>query len=401
MTEKSPIWFFELSPPGTIGGAESARRIWAHELQKRGHLITTFYLTPKWAQPYVHETGIPYVLHRNARTRHMPRQVLHKLGDLYSEQRPTIIINGVTHSYLEALLYLSRKFPVPPIVQVVHNDQRLTMENLIALQNPSVRMLALQTYRKFRLSIMKQFLRHGTTRFIAVANHVAKTAIQTGLGSVYDVCFPPGLPGDLPAVSHPLRPDPLNVLNVGRIAPEKGMRTFGEVATHATKSVGGTQFSIVGSAADPSYLEAVIPFLNHVKLLGFHTGPALIQAYSRAQVFASFSPAEGMPISLTDALRIGKPVLATDIPAMREIEAQFPSDRAPIWRVPTHPRRATIDGALEVLRSVQKHPQILFEYTDRTIPSRRLFDPGILTKKFADLVEDSIPKRIFRGSEIS
>jgi len=112
----------------------------------------------------------------------------------------------------------------------------------------------------------------------------------------------------------------LYVIAVGRFVEEKGfhdlIEAFRNIASQDIKLV------LVGDADhETSYSKKLIrnAEINKVVLTGFITGEKLNQIFSHAKLFVIPSYHEGHPIALLEALGYGVNVIASDIPANREI----------------------------------------------------------------------------------
>ncbi|MCL4233336.1 MAG: glycosyltransferase [Deltaproteobacteria bacterium] len=110
------------------------------------------------------------------------------------------------------------------------------------------------------------------------------------------------------------------LLYVGRISPEKGphhlLRAFREVDTDL-------RLALVGGASHGE------PFENEVARLAaedprvvttdYVDAGALAELYTHAAAFVLSSEHEGLPVAMLEAMGYGVPVVATDIPAAREV----------------------------------------------------------------------------------
>lgn len=111
------------------------------------------------------------------------------------------------------------------------------------------------------------------------------------------------------------------VLAVGRITPEKGfdylMDAFSRLNEPGLRLViaGGIDHTTPYSRQFQQKAEAA-----GVVLTGYTTGEDLRQLYSFARLFVLPSFHEGYPIVLVEAINYGKPILASDIPANRQLE---------------------------------------------------------------------------------
>lgn len=112
------------------------------------------------------------------------------------------------------------------------------------------------------------------------------------------------------------------VLNVARFVPEKRhldlIRAFREADT------GGWRLVLAGTADHPdAYSEAVRSAASadpRIVLTGFTVGDDLAQLYAHAGCFVLPSSHEGFPIAALEALSHGLLVIASDIPANRELD---------------------------------------------------------------------------------
>ncbi|WP_245282091.1 glycosyltransferase family 4 protein [Rhizobium sp. LC145] len=112
------------------------------------------------------------------------------------------------------------------------------------------------------------------------------------------------------------------IVMVARIVPEKRQNDL--IAAFETLGRTDWKLVLVGAADhDSPYskeVEAMAARVPGVVMAGFQSGEDLAALFSQAGLFVLPSIHEGMPIALLEALSYGLPVLASDIPANREVE---------------------------------------------------------------------------------
>lgn len=113
----------------------------------------------------------------------------------------------------------------------------------------------------------------------------------------------------------------------GRVHEGKGLATLLEALKVASPSARPRQLLIVGDGPDRSRLERLAKDLGHDRVV--FTGPVdQVEPYLRAsELFALPSHAEGMSVALLEAMALGMPALASDIPGNRELA---PIDSLPL-----------------------------------------------------------------------
>ncbi|GEP10510.1 glycosyltransferase family 4 protein [Methylobacterium gnaphalii] len=111
------------------------------------------------------------------------------------------------------------------------------------------------------------------------------------------------------------------VVIVSRLVPEK--RHFDLIEAFAQGAPEGWQLAIVGAADhEDTYSRLVLSAAEAtpgVVATGFQSGLALRELRAHAGLFVLPSSHEGLPIALLEALADGLPVIASDIPANREV----------------------------------------------------------------------------------
>ena len=110
------------------------------------------------------------------------------------------------------------------------------------------------------------------------------------------------------------------VIQVSRLVPEKRQLDL-ITAFNAAKLPGWKLLLVGGAQGSQRYADLVRrhctvdgPIIN----TGFLTGAEVQELLTHAGLFALPSSHEGLPISLLEAMRLGTPILASDIPANRE-----------------------------------------------------------------------------------
>jgi glycosyltransferase involved in cell wall biosynthesis len=115
------------------------------------------------------------------------------------------------------------------------------------------------------------------------------------------------------------------VLLVGRLVPEK--RHHDLIQAFCMASLPGWKLVIAGGADHPdAYSKSVLDVPDTcpgVICTGFLSGKALGELYAHAGVFVLPSSHEGLPIALLEAISHGIPVIASDIPANREVDCDM------------------------------------------------------------------------------
>jgi glycosyltransferase involved in cell wall biosynthesis len=118
------------------------------------------------------------------------------------------------------------------------------------------------------------------------------------------------------------------LLFLARLVPEKGC----DVLIRAVReSDTPYNLAVVGGA---SYSDEHAAHLHHlagddprIRFLGFQSGEALDELRTNAGAYVMPSRQEGLPLSLLEMLWYGMPVIASDIPAVHEVNGAVPDDR--------------------------------------------------------------------------
>jgi glycosyltransferase involved in cell wall biosynthesis len=138
-------------------------------------------------------------------------------------------------------------------------------------------------------------------------------------------------------------------LQVSRIVPEKRqldlIRAFTLARPAGCTRPDGWKLVLVGGVGTDRYSQEVRAAAQQaaegtVILAGFQRGVALEQFYSHAGAFVLPSSHEGLPIAILEALSYGLPVIASDIPANREINLDANS-YFPVGDIPALAQRLT------------------------------------------------------------
>lgn len=112
------------------------------------------------------------------------------------------------------------------------------------------------------------------------------------------------------------------VLFVGNLIPRKGLHYLIEAAKHVKEEIKETKFVVVGNGPLKSYLIEYSKeqgVAENFVFLGNVTDDLLHQLYSCVDVFASPSIQEGQGITLLEAQATGKPVVAFNVTAIKEV----------------------------------------------------------------------------------
>lgn len=152
---------------------------------------------------------------------------------------------------------------------------------------------------------------------------------------------------DVPALRHRLRvlPDDLLILNVSRLAPDKGLEYLLEAAAMLPDRKPRVRIAIAGDGPARRHFEdlaAQLDVTNRVMFLGFRDDIGDLLTACDAVVLPSVR--EGLSISLLEAMAAGKPIVATSIGSQREVASHGPM----AWLVPPADSVSLSDGILRI-----------------------------------------------------
>jgi len=144
---------------------------------------------------------------------------------------------------------------------------------------------------------------------LAAKLHVVRCGIEVGR-----------LPA--PARRRPAPGEPLVLLSVGRLSPEKGQ--VGLVEAFATAVRGGLDARLLllgGGPEEARIRQAAIDrgVADRVEMRGRQPEEAVLEAMARADVFVLSSLSEGLPVVLMEALALELPVIAPAISGIPEL----------------------------------------------------------------------------------
>lgn len=151
----------------------------------------------------------------------------------------------------------------------------------------------------------------------------------------------------------PVFPDPAvaapEVVYMGWMIEAKGIFDLLDVLPAVHEAVPGTRFVFAGAGDHFERWKAEVDkrdLHDAVDILGWVSGEDKWAALSRADVFCLPSHSEGMPMTVLEAMGMGKPVVATGISGM--LEQVVPGETGLLF--PLHDKQALTDALIEVCR---------------------------------------------------
>lgn len=186
--------------------------------------------------------------------------------------------------------------------------------------------------RKYRL--LRRWMAPFITCFVAVSDDLATWLLgRIGLADDKVICIPNGIdtahyhPTDEARRERPLLgtlapPGTLLIASVGRLDPVKdqaSLITAFKTLCHTDPEHGARlRLVIIGEGRERQHLEQLIGDTdNHVHLLGNRADVA--ELLPECDIFALPSRAEGIPLTILEAMAAGLPVVATDVGGVGEV----------------------------------------------------------------------------------
>jgi glycosyltransferase involved in cell wall biosynthesis len=196
--------------------------------------------------------------------------------------------------------------------------------------------------RAFQRGLYQAVVRRA--RIIAVADHVADAVIRVGIPRNRIEVIPNGVVIPAEPLLPPAGAGPVRIGLLGRLDPQKGADVFVEAAR---RMGGGAELVLGAPGAHDRYAEELLAAARAANV-GIVI-PAGSEFLRGLDVVVLPSRYEGHPLVLLEAMALGKPVVATRIPGIREV---VESGRTGVLVPP-----GDADALVATLRSLVEDPE--------------------------------------------
>lgn len=305
--QKTNIWRF--------GGVERHVALLSERLGARGHEVTVF-VRPGYGLVEGDQTGLATIVRPSVRTKHLEAITHSSLCALEASLRGFDVIHF--HAVGPCLAIPAARVRRKPVVCATIHDQDYNKQKWSRFARWALR------------AGEASACRYADAR-IAVARYLQEHLRGTrGCDSHYipngNDPLPVRRPGEALA-RFGLEPRRY-LLFMARLVPEKGcdvlIRAFRRTSTPYRLAIAGASSHSDDHARALRKLAEGDP---RIQLLGHQSGDALDELRTNAAVYVMPSRQEGLPLSLLEALWYGLPVIASDIPAVHELNGAADRDR--------------------------------------------------------------------------
>jgi glycosyltransferase involved in cell wall biosynthesis len=286
------------------GGAQKVAMLLADALRNRGHEVEVCFLYLK-RPTYVNFPGVKVLLKRKPFALDYVYIII-KLYEYLRSYQPNVLI---THTYYSNILgqFLARFSSINQRIAVQHNPvysypkiaawADLWMGTMgFYTANVAVSQVVLDSVENYPKEYKKNLNKiYNGINFFKAQSSPAEARRRWNLPE-----------------------NSLLLINVGRLAKQKNQAILLEAMQHLPEA----HLIIVGDGELRSFLQKRIIELDlqqRVHCLGELKSEEVLELLSAADIFLFPSLYEAMPIALVEAMSFGLPVIASDIPPMREI----------------------------------------------------------------------------------
>ena len=117
------------------------------------------------------------------------------------------------------------------------------------------------------------------------------------------------------------------ILSVAAVQPRKGLIHLVEALAEVRRQIPDAKLLLIGKVLVPEYAEQIrrrvaeLGLTDAVQMLGFVSDEELQRAFTGCAVFALCSTEESSPVSIAEAMTLGKPVVATAVGGVPDLVA--------------------------------------------------------------------------------
>jgi glycosyltransferase involved in cell wall biosynthesis len=340
------------------GGAQRVAMLLHEALQQHGHSSEVGFLYLK-RPTYLQNSGVRVLLHQ------IPKPwdylaIAARLWRILTIHKPEVLI---THTHYANVLgqIIARFCGVRTRIAVQHNPlstypklaswvDRWMGSTAFYTANVGVSQVVLDSAQHYPSPYTKllQKIYNGIPSTDGSPADISSTNIPQGNSSLYQrLNIPPGSP---------------LLINVGRLARQKNQATLLEALVHLPTA----HLLLVGDGELRSPLQqqvATLGLQSRVHFLGELNSEQVLESLAACHLFVFPSLFEAMPMALIEAMTMGLPIVASDIPALREVLAQAATF------VPAQDAQALA----QTIQSLLNSPQRLAQMRSRSLERSRVF----------------------------
>lgn len=298
------------SYPPRIGGLENVAQMIAQRLARR-HRVEVLTTTVGSADAPLDERvdGVWVRRTRGCAPAHTPVSiglVLH----LLRLPREAIVHAHIAHAFVPEAVWLTSRLRQRPYVAHFHLDA-----------DPSGRLgFLLPAYKRL---VLGPALRGAHTVIVLSAEQASFVSARYGVPPARIRVVPNGVPDVFYTIPHAETADPVapvRLLFVGRLDAQKNPARLLEAVAGLDAAI---ELVLVGDGELRPELDRLVAArgLTNVRFVGTQRGAQLHRWYAWADAFVMSSDREGMSISVLEALGVGLPIVATDVPGNTELLA--------------------------------------------------------------------------------
>ena len=305
ITQTSPTIIHVISYyPPHLGGSEKGTELRAKRFADRGYRVSVYTSDIGYSRKAVLNAKVRVHYLKSIEFAHTP--IMFTLFfRLLALPRHALIHLHVAQAFSPEIVYLISKLKGIPYIAHIHLD--------VDASGPLG--FLLEPYKKF---FLKRVLKSAAKIICQTEAQKRVIASKYALPSESIVVIPNGVAEEYFVDTRTGQNPVPHLLFVGRLAAQKNLPLLIEAISHMQTNV---ILDIVGEGELRKTIETLIQKYNlqNVHLHGQKTGRELLEFYKSADIFVLPSLKEGISNAMLEALAAGLPIVATDLPEMREI----------------------------------------------------------------------------------
>ena len=176
----------------------------------------------------------------------------------------------------------------------------------------------------------------------------------------------------------PIRQKPFTIVCVGRLVKEKGFEKIILAASQLHNEGFPVQVWILGEGPLQKPLEELINKLQlgvYIQLFGFVKEPYYYMA--QADLLVNTSSVEGFPVSICEAMCLGKPIVAFHTDGTAELLENT------TYGMTIEP---TLQALVQAIKDLITHPELLAHYASQSTQRTAIFAPETILPRIYDLI---------------